>query len=244
MAGYHRATFSVGSVTAIDSATPAQATDVAVVMGITVELKSTVVPLRGTDLLPLDEGTSEVEITGKIESADSLAVIAPLVLPGTTTAAGRPKMAIESSVIPGTPFQITVSHSANFRKDLGVVNLTTGKRMKRVTAGPAAGQYTVAAGVYTFASAEGTAQIRYSWTDSTTGITTSWANQAVGATAGYQLEVYDPTGGTKESGYFFPAVKFQNSSGSMNPREWNKTSVDFTVYAASSGSSFDIYSDE
>jgi hypothetical protein len=239
--GYHRATFSVGSVTAIDSATPAQTTDVATVQGITLEFKSTEVPLRGNELLPLDAAVSEVEITGKIESADSLAVIVPIVIPGTTTATGRAKMAVESSVIPATPFIITVTNSATFRKDLGVVNLTTGKR---ITSSPAANQYSVAAGAYTFASAEGTVRIRYSYNDATTGITTTWQNQAVGATAGYGLEVYEPTGGTREAGYFFPAVKFQNASGGLSPKEWNKTSVDFTVYADSTGKGFDIFSDE
>lgn len=242
--GYHRASFGVGSVTAIDSATPAQATDVAIVRGVTIEFKSTDVPLKGGDLVAVDRATSDVEISGKIESADSLAITAPLVIPGTTTATGRGRMATHSAVIPGTPFQITVPQSANFRKDLGVVNLTTGKRMKRVTSAPAANQYSVAAGVYTFASAEGTVFIRYSWTDATGGVTTSFSNQAAGVVAGYQLEVYDPTGGTREEGYFFPATKFGNASGGLKAGEWSGTSLDFMVYADSTGKVFDIFSDE
>lgn len=242
---YHRASFGIGSVTAIDdSVTPNQAYEVAIVKGVTIDFKANVKPLKGNLLLPVDQAIESVEITGKIQSADSLAFLAPLIIPGTTSATGRAKLARQTTLIPGTPFTITVTNSATFRKDMGVVNLTTGKRMTRVTSGPAAGQYSVAAGVYTFASAEGTVVITYSYDDSTTGKTRTFTNAAVGASSGYQLEVYDPAGGTKESGYYFPSVKFGSASGGHKIDDWSDTSLDFAVNADSTGKVFDIFSDD
>lgn len=57
--------------------------------------------------------------------------------------------------IPATPFQITptVPSSGTWVADLGVVD-TTGIPYTRVASAPATGQYSVAAGVYTFAAAD------------------------------------------------------------------------------------------
>lgn len=242
---YHRASFGIGHVGAIDdSVTPNQAYGIAIVKGIAIEFKASTKPLKGNLLIAVDQAIDSVDITGKIQSQDSLAFVAPLIIPGTTSATGREKFARQSTLIPGTPFTITVTNSATWATDLGVVNLTTGKRMTRVASAPAAGQYSVAAGVYTFASAEGTVVIEYSYTDASTGKTRTFTNAAVGASSGYQLKVFDPQGGTRESGYFFPSVKFGSGSGGMKIDDWSDTSLDFAVNADSTGKVFDIYSDD
>lgn len=63
------------------------------------------------------------------------------------------------SAIPTTPFQITVVNGATFFLDLGVLDAATQYQFTRVSAAPAAGQYSVnqATGVYTFASADNVA---------------------------------------------------------------------------------------
>lgn len=57
--------------------------------------------------------------------------------------------------VPGSPYQITptVPNSGTWVEDLGVVN-ASGIPMTRVASAPAAGQYSVSAGVYTFAAAD------------------------------------------------------------------------------------------
>lgn len=59
------------------------------------------------------------------------------------------------TVVPATPFQITPSipGSGTWVEDLGVSN-ASGQTMTRVASAPATGQYSVAAGVYTFAAAD------------------------------------------------------------------------------------------
>ncbi len=64
-------------------------------------------------------------------------------------------MDTSGSTIPTTPFQITptVPGSGTWSEDLGVID-GNGRAFKAVASGPTTGQYSVAAGVYTFASAD------------------------------------------------------------------------------------------
>ncbi len=67
--------------------------------------------------------------------------------------------------IPGTPFQITptVPSSGTWESDLGACFTTDGTALTRVASSPAAGEYSVAAGVYTFNSADTTKEVSISY---------------------------------------------------------------------------------
>ncbi len=61
----------------------------------------------------------------------------------------------EAWTIPATPFQITATQPwGNWGSDQGVTFAATGVALTQVASGPTAGQYAVAAGVYTFAAAD------------------------------------------------------------------------------------------
>jgi hypothetical protein len=66
--------------------------------------------------------------------------------------------------------------------DLGVWDVTLGKPMSRVASSPASGQYSVAAGVYTFASADAgkSVLIYYDYTVAASGNTITINNQLLG----------------------------------------------------------------
>lgn len=241
---YHRSFFGIGSVTAIASGSNPTPVDIALVRGATVEFKATEKPLKGNQLFPVDSAISDATISGKIQMADFYAAAVALVIPGTATTVGRKKTALHSATIPATPFQVTVTNSATWTTDLGVVNVTTGKTMKRVASAPAANEYSVAAGVYTFASAEGTVAIRYIYTDAATGVTLTGSNPAVGATTSYGLYLSDPAGGSKESVLYFPAVRFSNLSLGMKSDDWTESGLDFSAFADASGVPFYYYGDE
>lgn len=65
-------------------------------------------------------------------------------------------IASEAQTIPATPFQITVDQpSGPWAENASVINANTGVALTKIASGtPAAGQYTVAAGVYQFAAAD------------------------------------------------------------------------------------------
>ena len=67
--------------------------------------------------------------------------------------AGYGSLATESHSVGTAPYQVTVSQSAAFSCDQSV-KYASGTALTRVSGNPAAGQYSVAAGVYTFAAAD------------------------------------------------------------------------------------------
>lgn len=90
----------------------------------------------------------------------------------------------ESDSIPGTaPYQITVANAATFVADLGVTK--SGVAMVKVAGSPAAGQYSVAAGVYSFNSADHGAAvvISYRYSISPSAYTVTLPNLLVFASA-------------------------------------------------------------
>lgn len=233
----------IGSVTAISSDANPTPRDIVVIKAVSLEFKTTEKELRGNKLFPLASVTTSASISGKVSSADVSAPFVALCVPGTTTVPSATtvrKLRADhpATVIPGSPFTITVTNSATFVTDLGVINYTTGKRMTRVASAPSANQYSVTAGAYTFASAEGTVAIRYLYTDNTTGTTMTGSNPVIGETAAYSLFVTDPTEGYT---FEFPSVKFSNLSLGMKIDDWTEASFDFTASESSLGVPFYIY---
>jgi hypothetical protein len=243
--GYHRSFFGVGYVTAIGSGTYPTPINIAIIRGATVEFKSTEKVLKGNKLAPVDSATTDISITGKVQTSDFDARLVGLVIPGTTTATGQTKAATHSATIPGTPFEVTVTNSATWVTDLGVVNLTNGTVMTRAATATGTGVYAAAAGVYTFntADAADSVAIAYTYT-AATGTTLTSTNQTSGATSGYALRLSDPPGGTRENGIYLPSVKFSNLSLGMKIDDWTETSLDFTAFEDATGNLFYTYGNE
>ena len=96
----------------------------------------------------------------------------------------------ETGAVPAmTTYTVTVAHAADFVMDLGVYNATTGLPLKQVVSGPAAGEYTVAAGVYTFNVAQASTQMlfNYLYESASTGGSLEISNQLMGSTPKFQL---------------------------------------------------------
>jgi hypothetical protein len=96
-----------------------------------------------------------------------------------------------ASVPASTPFTVTVVNSATWTADQGVQDAVTGFPLTRVAATPATGQYSVAAGVYTFASADtGKAVlISYNYSTTTTGFSLAIGNPLLGPTQTFGLNI-------------------------------------------------------
>lgn len=104
---------------------------------------------------------------------------------------------LTGAVIPTTPFTITptVPGTGTWAADMGVRD-TNGIPMTRVASAPATGQYSVAAGVYTFAAADTTKTVyidfRYTLT---TGVKIGVINQLLGSTPSVSLDIVVPYAG-------------------------------------------------
>lgn len=148
--------------------------------------------LRGQNLFAEKVANSEGKILGKAKFGRIDLVAFNSLYFGSNVTTGRTRTIYqEAATIPAaTTFTVTVANAAKFAADLGVSDVTTGKRMEKVASAPAAGQYSVStAGVYTFASADANKAILidYTYTDSATGRTISVVNTPSGLAPTFQV---------------------------------------------------------
>jgi hypothetical protein len=178
--------------------------------------------LYGQNSFPAAVGIATRGLGVKVKNARVLAKAWNTLFFGQTLAAGIIGVKTDTSgtAVPTTPFQLTptVPGSGTWQADLGVID-ANGNPMTRVASGPATGQYSVTAGVYTFAAAD-TAKIvymnfRYAAT-STTASKMAVANQPMGYAPTFSADLSVIYQG-KETYFGLPlcvaskmGIKFQN----------------------------------
>lgn len=145
-------------------------------------------------MLPVAVGRSQIKVSGKIKFADGQPRFVRDFIGGANNslmASGQTEVANNEpqSVPASSSYTVTVNNSATFGVDLGVSYAATGIKFTLVSSLTAAGQYTYAAGVYTFYSADASAAvlISYTYTVSTSGATVTLSNTAAGAANTFQM---------------------------------------------------------
>lgn len=142
--------------------------------------------LYGQNSFPAAAGIAKRKLGVKVKNARVLARAWNTLFFGQTLTTGIIGIKTDTvgAAVPTTPFTITptVPGSGTWAADLGVLD-ASGNPMTRVASAPATGQYSVAAGVYTFAAADTTKVVyinfRYTAT-STTASKMAVANQPMG----------------------------------------------------------------
>lgn len=128
-----------------------------VMQDVSIDISGDVKELFGQNQFPVAVGRGKAKIQGKAKFAQINGRLINDLFFGQTTAAGLIAAMYDTTgaVIPSTPFQITptIPGSGTWSQDLGVRD-ANGVTMTRVASGPTTGQYMVAAGVYTFATAD------------------------------------------------------------------------------------------
>jgi hypothetical protein len=96
----------------------------------------------------------------------------------------------ESGTVPSPagPYTVTAANSATWIADLGVIDNSTGNLMQKVASAPTTGQYSVAAGVYTFAAADAAKPVKlnYQYNVVSGGSTIIIAQNLIGAAAKFK----------------------------------------------------------
>jgi hypothetical protein len=157
--------------------------------------------LFGQNQFPVAVGRGKAKIQGKSKFAQINGRILNDLFFGQTVASGLLSDVYDTTgaAIPGTPFGITptVPNSGTWSQDLGVRD-AGGVPMVRVASSPAAGQYMVAAGVYTFASADTgkTVFICFQYTASSTAAQKSTVmNVPMGYAPTFRADFFNALGG-------------------------------------------------
>jgi hypothetical protein len=139
-----------------------------------VDMSFDVKELFGQYQFPVAIGRGKGKITGKAKWAQLNGITINSLFFGQTLTNGELGEVIDTvgTAIPATPFTITptVPNSGTWTVDLGVLD-TNGLPMTRVVSAPATGQYSVAAGVYTFAAADTLKVVRISYQYTATSTT-------------------------------------------------------------------------
>jgi hypothetical protein len=166
----------------------------------TTDIKFDLKELFGQNQLPLLVARGTGKCTGKIKAAVVSGQVLNTVLFGAggvvTPTVQYDFFTTASTAIPTTPFQITpaIPSSGTWDRDLGVINAATGEPFTQVASAPTAGQYSVTAGVYTFASADNISGISviitvaYHFTTGATGQYITINNQPIGNTPTFQID--------------------------------------------------------
>ena len=181
--------FNSGAVYAIDGDAVPTPVQVGILQSASIKLKSTTKELYGQQVLPVASGRSQIKVSGDFEFASYNGRLIRDFF-GSSMAPGQILVAQgEAASIPAAgPFTISTTNHTTFGLDLGVVYAATGLPLTAVASGPTVGQYSVAAGVYTFAAAdEGLAvQISYTYTSTGAGDVITISNANAGAASSFK----------------------------------------------------------
>jgi hypothetical protein len=169
----------------------------ALLQSVSVDFDFSLKELYGEYQFPPVIARGQAKVSGKISFARIFGAIYADLFFGETAAIGAGLVAIENEfgTIPGSStYIVTVANSATWTEDLGVYYAATGKRLAQVASGPTAGQYSVAAGVYTFAAADASlgVNISYLYNAASGQVKFTINNHLMGVTPTWKGVFYNP----------------------------------------------------
>lgn len=181
----------IGTRTDIENATPI---NFGLVQEVTIDEQAGVKELYGQYQYPLAIARGTVKTTGKAKVARISGLAFANLYYGLTPAAGQvaTSFAEAGTIAASTPYTVTVVNEATFVNDAGVLYAANGLPLTKVASSPAAGQYSVVAGVYTFNSTDAgkAVLVTYTYTIASSGQKLTVANQLIGTTPTFQALFY------------------------------------------------------
>ena len=186
--------------------------------------------------IALAPGKTKVSIKAKFASVRG-ALFNDMYFGAATTPATQTLFAdSEAGTIPSsTAYTVTVSNSAKWLTDQGVYYALTGQPFTRVSSAPAVGQYSVAAGVYTFAAADASTAVYTSYTySSTSGLMIPITNLAMGAGPAFSIVLSQPFDG-RQATYQFNNCQAAKLSLPTKQDDFTIPEMDFMIAADAAG---------
>ncbi|WP_448167667.1 hypothetical protein [Burkholderia ambifaria] len=180
---------------------------------ISIDIDFSTKELYGTLQFPVAIGRGTAKISGNIKNAQINGRAWASLFFGQSQSNGIFADVLDTlgELIPATgPYTITPTppSSGTWVADLGVLD-TNGNPMQVVATSPAAGQYTVAAGVYTFAAADEGKKvfINYQYTATSTTVQNQIiTSQPLGYTPTFSLDVFLPYNGSSVTAHLYNVV--------------------------------------
>lgn len=222
--------FGAGRFFGINAVTNPTPTRFQTMQDSSVDFKASTKSLHGENRLPVAVAIGEVNITGKVTlGANNSRMFADLLFSVAQVTGSILEADKEAQSVPATPYQVTVTNSATWTTDLGVTK-TDGTVLTRVASGPTTGQYSVAAGVYTFAAADTLLPmlISYLYTSSTIGSEIVVANTPMGPAGSFTGVMVMPYG-TEQDVFTFNNCITQGAGIANKNGDYAKPTFDFMM---------------
>ncbi|HXS41984.1 MAG TPA: hypothetical protein VN766_17475 [Stellaceae bacterium] len=225
----------IGTRTDIANATPI---NFGLVQEVQLDLQFTAKELYGQYQFPVAIARGQGKATGKAKMArvsgltfNNLFFGASLVPGQLATAFGEAQ-----SVPASTPFTVSVTNAGQWQDDCGVVYAASGLPLTKVASAPTAGQYSVAAGVYTFNSADAGAAVLISYTYNVTGSgqQLTLVNPLLGTTPTFQAQLYTSFQGKPVNVKLFNCVSSKLTFASKL-EDFVIPELDFDIFANAAG---------
>jgi hypothetical protein len=207
---------------------------------VTLNISTTTKALYGQNNFPVAIGSGTRKMTGKAKLARISGQALGSLFFGVNPSAGgvQTQFGEVTSVPAVTPFTYSSVFHTTFVADQGVVYASTGLPMKAVASGPALGQYSVAAGIYTFSSADAGAAVLVSYNYSVTGSGESVAvtSQPIGPSVTFSANLFasDPTTGKQFSLFLYNCVAEKLAFGTKI-EDFVMPELDFQCFANAAG---------
>jgi hypothetical protein len=206
-----------------------------------IDESSTTKSLYGENQYPLVTARGTVKTTGKLKAA-MISGIALDVYHGQGLTTGQLLVAVrEAGTVPAsTTYTVTVANSATFDTDLGVVYASNNLPFAKVASGPTIGQYSVAAGVYTFAAADASVAVGISYASTATGgqkkIVT---NKKIGTTPTFQLDYATSLNGNPYVVRLFQVIASKLTQ-QFKLEDFMMPELDFEYFANAAGQVYEV----
>jgi hypothetical protein len=190
---------------------------------VTLNISTTTKALYGQYNFPVAIGSGTKKMTGKAKMA---------------RISGQAQFGETTTVPSSSPYAYSTINHATFVADQGIVYATSSLPLKAVASNPAAGQYTVAGGVYTFSSADAGAAvlISYSYTNAASGESIAVSSQLIGPSVTFSANLFasDPSTGKQFSVLLYNCVAEKLSFGTK-VEDFLVPELDFQCFANSAG---------
>ena len=181
----------IGTRSDVANATPV---NFGLVQEVTLEEAATVKELYGQFQHPIAIARGTIKTTGKAKVARISGLAFASLFYGAQPQTGQLATAYaEVAAVPAaSPYAVTPANGAGFTDDAGVIYAATGLPLVKVAATPSAGQYALAAGVYTFAAADAgkALLLNYTYTVAASGQKFAVTNQLTGTTPTFQAQFF------------------------------------------------------
>ena len=198
-------------------------------------------PLHGQNMAAVAMGRGKLKIAGKAKFARLDGNLFQSVISGQPIVAGIAGTVYDTTgaAIPTTPFTITPTppSSGTFARVLAVRD-ATGNTYTQVSATPTTGQYSLAAGVFTFAVADVAKVVYIDYTYTATSTVAKKAlvvNAPMGAAPTFKVDLLNPRSGMTLTLFAAMLDKFTFAT---KQDDWTINEIDFMAFADSSNNVF------